>query len=201
MSKIYKKHNLTRKEIPSLIITREFLAKLSNIIEDSITNNEYRTISFKLVRNNEVMIRNNSMDFLKYYITNNVKAIEMVSACDAKNIKIKIDFRKSSSSEYIISGNDPEWVNELTERIEHLLKINVRKNDLFHSGLKKPLIIYSGLALIISYPVTALLVYNILVSDFKLYMFVFGVLISPSLIGFHFLFKRLSPKYVVKDDL
>jgi hypothetical protein len=204
MNKRGRRDNLTRKEVPSIVITKELLGELSTILENSTASNKDSRSSFKIVgRNNEVIIRNNSLDFLKYY-SDKVKAIEMASDCETKNIKIRIDFAEPSLSQFIIRGTEPNWVNETTENFEQLFKHNKRGNE-FHCGIIKPLIVYSCLALIISYFVSAFLSNNILVitslENVRLYGMVFGVVIAPSLIGFHILFKRLHRKYIIKNPV
>jgi hypothetical protein len=194
---LYNQDYIIRKEVPSIIIDRNILKELCGLIKDSSVHAEDCKVRFKLVGKTEAIIRNTSTEFLQYHLPKNLRKIEMSSACE-NNITIKMDFSKNTLSEFIIKGKESEWVNKKTEMIEKFFDKYGTPHDIFHSGLKKSLIInYVILTLIVSYFISAYIASNIPTSHILIYALVFGVIILPSLLGWHKLMKRLFPKYSI----
>lgn len=191
-------NNITRKNIPSIIISKAILEELCRILdkeyEDTNGNLEY-----KFIGRREVLLRSNSEDFLQFYPFKHITKIEMSFKSPRKKIMIKFDFDHSHFSEFIVSGSDAEKVSDTARNVEEVFKNYATLNTPFIRNWKRALPIYVAITAVLSLPIAIFFHKSFPISQSftNAYIIILLLMIGPSVVVWNILIKALFPIYEI----
>lgn len=195
--------NITRKNIPSIAISKDLLIEFCKLLDDEYDqakdnmSSAPRQREYKLECKREVIIRTNSTDFMGHYPVRDLKKIELCFKSENKKIDIRLDLDNSNLSDFIISGKNSQAVTDTENQIGNILRNHGAKKEFFHLNWKVGLPTYLAIAATVSLPLAIFFRRTILPleSFATTYILILIIVIGPSVFFLSLLVKWLFPKY------